>query len=156
MFKSGLMIAAMVAGLSSTAMAEGPDKGIERVTSPLGVEEVDQRLRGALEERGLTLVAVVDHTANARSVDLELPATRTFIFGNPKVGTPFMQCQGSVALDLPQKMVLREADGAIYLEWNSPRYLAERHGLEACGLPLEKVAAVLNELAREAAGEGNQ
>ncbi|MFC3284928.1 DUF302 domain-containing protein [Litchfieldella rifensis] len=87
------------------------------------------------------------------SAGLELPPTRTFIFGNPEVGTPMMQCQGSVALDLPQKMVLQERNGATQLEWNSPHYLARRHGLEDCELPLDNVANVLESLAKEVAGE---
>ncbi|MFC3284929.1 hypothetical protein [Litchfieldella rifensis] len=67
MIKSLLAIAVMVVGgLSNTAMAEKQDKGIERISSPLGIEEVDLRLRVALEERGLTLVTVIDHAANAR------------------------------------------------------------------------------------------
>ena len=133
-------------------VVQAEEHGVRHLQSSDGIERVDQRLRGALEEKGLTLMAVVDHAANAEDAGLTLPATRTFIFGNPKVGTPMMQCQGSMALDLPQKMVVREVDEGVRLEWNSPHYLAERHSLEECDLPLDKVAGVLESVASAAAG----
>ncbi|WP_373190626.1 DUF302 domain-containing protein [Halomonas sp.] len=147
---TGMAMALLVA-MPLTVLAE--THGIRHLASSDDIGRVEQRLRAAIEGRGLTLMTVVDHTANAQSVGLSLPATRTFIFGNPQVGTPMMQCQGRVALDLPQKMVVRETDGAVLLEWNDPRYLAERHGLEGCELPLEKVAGVLEGVASAAAGQ---
>ncbi|WP_416137769.1 DUF302 domain-containing protein [Halomonas sp. HK25] len=126
--------------------------GIERLTSDHSIDEVDQRLRAALEARGMTLVTVVDHAANAESVELSLPPTRTFVFGNPQVGTPMMQCQGSVALDLPQKLLIRQTDEGTLLEWNHPDYLAQRHDLSDCDLPLDDVAEALAGIAAEAAG----
>jgi uncharacterized protein (DUF302 family) len=140
-----------IAGL----LVAGPalaDQGIERLTSDHSIDEVDQRLRAALEARGMNLVTVVDHAANAESVELSLPPTRTFVFGNPQVGTPMMQCQGSVALDLPQKLLIRETDEGTRLEWNHPDYLAQRHDLSACDLPLDDVAEALSGIAAEAAG----
>lgn len=147
------MIGAALGLLLATAPAAQAERhGIRHLESDDAFARVDQRLREAIEARGLTLMSVVDHAANARQVDLALPPTRTFVFGNPAVGTPMMQCQGSVALDLPQKMVVRETDEGVRLEWNSPHYLAERHALEACELPLEKVAGLLEGLAGAAAG----
>lgn len=127
--------------------------GIESRTSHHDVDQVDERLRAALDNRGMNLVTVIDHAANAAKVDQSLPPTRTFVFGNPEIGTPMMQCQGSLALDLPQKMVIRETDEGTRLEWNHPDYLAERHGLSDCDLPLDKVAGALDSIATEAAGD---
>jgi uncharacterized protein (DUF302 family) len=145
--------------LAATALLAVPqallahETGIEALTSQDGIDVVDERLRTALDERGMTLVTVIDHAENAGKVDETLPPTRTFVFGNPEVGTPMMQCQGSLALDLPQKMVLRETDDGTRLEWNHPDYLADRHQLEDCDLPLDKVAEALSGIANEAAGE---
>lgn len=151
--KKLLIGAAMTMLVAMPLMAQAEEHGVMHLQSSDDIERVDQRLRGVLEEKGLTLMTVVDHAANAEGAELTLPATRTFIFGNPKVGTPMMQCQGSMALDLPQKMVIREVDEGIRLEWNSPHYLAERHSLEECDLPLDKVAGVLESVASAAAGE---
>ncbi|WP_445003369.1 DUF302 domain-containing protein [Halomonas mongoliensis] len=151
MFKTPILLAALM--LTGIGTAHAADDGIERLTSDHAIDEVDQRLRAALEERDMRLVTVVDHAANAESVELTLPPTRTFIFGNPEVGTPMMQCEGSLALDLPQKMVIRVNDDKTLVEWNDPHYLAERHGLGDCELPLDKVADALRGIAADAAGE---
>ncbi|QEA41014.1 DUF302 domain-containing protein [Pistricoccus aurantiacus] len=141
--------------LTLGAVAQADSHGIEQLQTDATVEEAAERLREALDEKGLRLFAVVDHTSNAESVEMQLPLTQTFIFGNPKAGTPLMQCDSSVALDLPQKMVIRqvqEGEKQTLIEWNSPQYLAERHGLEACDLPLDKIEGVLQSLAEAAAG----
>jgi len=125
--------------------------GIEHVDSERSFQQVTDQLNSALEEKGLLLVASIDHAQNAANNELSLPATTTFIFGNPNVGTPMMQCNGSVALDLPQKMVVRETEDSVRIEWNDPQYLAERHHLEECNLPLDNVANILRGVAESAA-----
>lgn len=134
-------------------MVQAEEHGVMHVEARGDIDRVEERLREAINDKGLTLMTVVDHAANAERAGRSLPATRTFIFGNPNVGTPMMQCQGSMALDLPQKMVLRLTDEGVRLEWNSPHYLAERHALEGCDLPLDKVADVLEGVASQAAGQ---
>ncbi|MBE0488088.1 MAG: DUF302 domain-containing protein [Halomonas sp.] len=151
MSKLPLLMTALL--LTAGGLAQAGEHGIEQRASDDGIEAVDQRLRAALEERGMRLVTVVDHAGNAESVELSLPPTRTFIFGNPEVGTPMMKCQGSLALDLPQKMVIRVDGEQTLVEWNSPHYLAERHGLGDCELPLDRVAEALEGIAAEAAGD---
>ncbi len=144
---------AAVAALSIMAQPAlaSSSMGIEHVDSESSFEQVTGQLSSALEEKGLMLVASIDHAKNAANNELSLPATTTFIFGNPNVGTPMMQCNGRVALDLPQKMVVRETDDGVRIEWNDPHYLAERHRLEECDLPLDNVANVLRDVAESAA-----
>ncbi|WP_233266400.1 DUF302 domain-containing protein [Cobetia sp. L2A1] len=136
-----------------TAGVQATAHGIESLTSRDDVSTVQARLEKALSAKGLTLFTVIDHEAGAKQVGLELPATHTVIFGNPKVGTLLMQCNGSAALDLPQKMVIRAVEGGSVIEWNDPQYLANRHDLGDCTLPLDKVAGLLKGLAAEAAGQ---
>jgi uncharacterized protein (DUF302 family) len=147
------LLLTLTLGVAQAATAEGPFPGIEHVTSQESVNEVEAKLRKALESRGLTLFTVIDHAQGAVDAGQELPPTLTVIFGNPKVGTPMLQCQGSAALDLPQKMVIRKVDDGTRIEWNSLVYLAERHGLQDCDLPLDDMAGVLGEVAHEAAGK---
>lgn len=138
-------------GLLSQLGFAASDNGIEHLISQSDFDTVIEQLNDALDKKGLNVMATVDHAENAANHELELSPTTTFIFGNPKAGTPMMQCQGSVALDLPQKMVVRETNEGIRIEWNDPHYLAERHGLEGCDLPLDNVADVLQSVAESAA-----
>jgi len=59
-----------------------------------------------------------------------MPPTKLLIFGSPKAGTPLMLASPSIAIDLPLKILIWEdAQGKVWLTYNSPSYLQERHGL---------------------------
>lgn len=129
-------------------------EGLVTVQSAYSVEETLANLEAALEENGLITVAVVDHSANAENAGLELPPTRLVIFGNPDVGTPLMRSARTVAIDLPQKMLIYEDEaGDVYAAYNDPQYLAERHGLTGVGEQLGMVSNALSNLANAATGE---
>ena len=136
-----------------TAMG-GEIEGLVTVQSTASVDETLANLEAALEENGLITVAVVDHSANAENAGLELPPTRLVIFGNPNVGTPLMQAARTVAIDLPQKMLIYEDEaGDVFVAYNDPQYLAERHGLSGVDEPLAMVTNALSNLANAAAGQ---
>jgi uncharacterized protein (DUF302 family) len=124
--------------------------------SDADVNQTTQRLTETLEAKGATVFKVVDHQAGAQSVDLELRSTTVVIFGNPKLGTPLMQCTQSVAIDLPQKMLIWEdADGQVWVGYNSPQYLNNRHQLTGCDSALEKIDSALQSFAAAATGNAS-
>jgi uncharacterized protein (DUF302 family) len=98
-----------------------------------GADSVDAsfaRLEAAVAQRGLTVFARIDFAADAASVGLVLRPTRLLLFGNPRAGTPLMAVAPTVALDLPLKILVWEAaDGAVWIGYNRPEYLVERHGV---------------------------
>ncbi|MFO7582880.1 DUF302 domain-containing protein, partial [Guyparkeria sp.] len=104
------------------------DDGLTVMDSRYSVAETEERLVEAVEGKGLTVMAQVDHQANAKTVDLEMPATRLVIFGNPKSGTQLMKCAPTVAIDLPMKMLIWEDEDAVKVAYNTAEYLVERHG----------------------------
>ena len=122
--------------------------GLVIKASPYSVEETETRFTQILEARGLNLFATVDHAQNASGVDLELRPTRVVIFGNPRVGTPLMQCQQTIAIDLPQKVLIWEDDqGQVQLAYNDPQYLGGRHRLDGCGVEaIKTISGALNNL----------
>lgn len=125
--------------------------GIVRLESAYGVSETGDRLEAILQERGLTLFARIDHAAGAASVEMALSPTELIIFGNPVVGTPLMQCQQSVAIDLPQKaLIWEDEDGRVWLGYNDPAYLQTRHQIAGCDEILERISDVLSTLATAA------
>ena len=122
-------------GDTDAAHGDGPylpmdDPGLITLESDADFETTVSRVEPALEERGLQLVTTVDHAANADSVDMDLPPTTLFLFGNPAVGTPLMQASRSIGIDLPQKLLVWEADDRVRVTYNDPQYLATRHDLE--------------------------
>ncbi|MEM9905936.1 MAG: DUF302 domain-containing protein [Cyanobacteria bacterium P01_D01_bin.44] len=116
--------------------------------SPYSVEETEARFKQILEAQGLNLFATVDHAQNATGAGLELRPTRVVIFGNPKAGTPLMQCQQSIAIDLPQKLLIWEDEqGQVQLAYNDPQYLGGRHRLDGCSVQvLKNISAALDNL----------
>lgn len=83
-----------------------------------------------LQTKGVTLFALIDHSGEAKKVGMNMPPTKLLIFGSPKAGTPLMLAASSIAIDLPLKILVREdAQRKVWVSYNSPEYLAERHGL---------------------------
>jgi uncharacterized protein (DUF302 family) len=122
-------------------------KGVTDLPSPYPVKEAIDRLEILLESKGIKIFDRIDQQAEAAQVGLEMRATELLIFGDPKAGTPLMNAHPSVALDLPSKALAWEAaDGQVWLSYNSPEYLAERHQLEK--VPLKPFDALIKEALR--------
>ena len=107
-------------------------QGIERVASTRGFDETVAHFEELLKAKGMMLFAKIDFTGDAKRAGLTMPRTMLLVFGNPKGGTPVMVAAPSSALDLPLKvLVSEEADGKVWLSFNSPEYLASRHEIPA-------------------------
>jgi uncharacterized protein (DUF302 family) len=105
------------------------DNGIVEILSSHSVDETVARLKRILDAKGVTLFAVVDHSGEAEKVGLKMPETRLLIFGSPKAGTPIMLAAPSAAIDLPLKILVRQDEsGNVWIAYNSPAYLQQRHG----------------------------
>lgn len=122
--------------------------------SPHSPKETADRYAALVVEKGLTLFARIDHSANAASAELELAPTELILFGNPKVGTLLMQCAPTVAIDLPQKaLVWQSTDGTTKLAYTDPAYMKDIHKIEGCDPIIEKVSNLLAGLAQAATSE---
>ena len=106
------------------------DRGIIDVPSSYSVPETLARLEALLREKGLTVFARVDHSGEAEKVGLKMRPTQLLIFGSPKAGTPLMVAAPSLAIDLPLKaLAWEDAQGKVWLSYNAPEYLQQRHGI---------------------------
>ncbi len=135
----------MLSGLAGAA------EGLVTVASAHSVQETADRLVSVLKKKGMKVFVRIDHAAGAASVGRRLRPTQLVIFGNPKVGAPLMQCAQSVAIDLPQKaLITQDAQGRVWLSYNDPAYLRQRHHIEGCKPVLAKVSGALAKFARAA------
>lgn len=106
------------------------DRGIIDKPSNHSVEQTVERLKGILQSKGVTLFTLIDHSGEAEKAGMKMPPTKLLIFGNPKAGTPLMLAAPSSAIDLPLKiLVWEDARGKVWVTYNSPAYLQERHHL---------------------------
>jgi uncharacterized protein (DUF302 family) len=104
--------------------------GILRQKSHWSVDETLERLESAVQQKGITIFATIDHSGEAAKVGLTMRPTKLVIFGSPKAGTPLMLAAPSIAIDLPLKiLVWEDQQGQTWLSYNSPQYLQQRHHL---------------------------
>ena len=126
--------------------------GLITLSSSHGPKDTMDRLAAEITARGMTVFARVDHAAGAADAGLPLRPTELLIFGNAKGGTPLMQSDQTIGIDLPLKaLVWQDASGRTWLSYNDPGWLAKRHGLGAEVDPAVKaMAAALNAVATKA------
>lgn len=111
-------------------MASVTRKGIIDKPSNHSVDQTVANLKDILQSKGIKLFALVDHSGEAEKVGIKMRPTKLLIFGSPEAGTPLMLAAPSVAIDLPLKILVWQDDqGKVWVSFNSPEYLKERHGL---------------------------
>jgi uncharacterized protein (DUF302 family) len=115
------------------------------------VKETVRRLEELLTKRGIHIFASIDHAAGARQAGLSLRPTQVLVFGNPQVGTPLMQSNQTIGIDLPLKVLIWEDDkGQCRLTYNDPDFLARRHGIHDRTDAVKAMSAALDALAHAA------
>ena len=146
-----ILMIAMISFLSF-APSSDPKNGLVKLKSHHSVKQTADRLGSIIEEKGITLFARINHAENAKKIGADLRDTELLIFGNPKLGTPLMHCKQSVAIDLPQKALIWEDEsGQVWIAYNDPKYLAQRHGITECDEVIGKIAQALSNLTKAAA-----
>jgi len=117
-------------------MAASVNSGLINRPSKHSVNESLERLQRTLQAKGVNVFALVDHSGEAEKAGLKMRPTKLVIFGNPKAGTPLMVAAPSIAIDLPLKILIWEdSEGKVWVSYNSPAYLQERHALPRELLP---------------------
>ncbi|HEY2540279.1 MAG TPA: DUF302 domain-containing protein [Stellaceae bacterium] len=127
--------------------------GLITAASNFPAKETMNRLEAGIRARGMTVFARIDHAGGAAQVGLDLRPTEVIIFGNARGGTPLMQAAQTIGIDLPLKaLVWEDAAGKVWLSYNDPGWLAQRHGLGAeVAQPVAALAAMLAAVAAKAA-----
>jgi uncharacterized protein (DUF302 family) len=129
-------------------MTSTSDNGIVNTPSNHSVEQTVEKLEAMLRAKKVMLFALVDHSGEAVKVGIDMRPTKLLIFGNPIAGTPLMLAAPSCAIDLPLKLLVWEdTHGKVWISYNSPEYLRNRHGLPE---ELLKNVAVVETLATNA------
>ncbi len=160
--RSRLVVAAIALALlaagafaSAPALAQGAGEGLIVKKSAFGATKTLDRLGLALKRAGLTIFARVKHQAGAKKVGLSLKPTELLIFGNPKMGTPLMQANPAMGLDLPLRAVAWEdKDGKGYLAYTDPAVLKARYGITGKDALFAKMTGALKKFTDMATTKG--
>lgn len=143
-----ILIAVVFAFACSLAHA---DNGLVVKKSAFDAATTLDRLEAVLKQKGLTVFARIDHAAGAQKVGAELRPTQVLIFGNPKMGTPLMNSNQTMGIDLPMKaLAWEDADGQAWIAYNKPDYLAGRHAVSNQAEIIKKMTGALGKLTDKA------
>ena len=123
--------------------------------SSSGYAATVRRLLDAIARRGLTVFAQIDHAAAAREDGMELADEAVVVFGNPRAGTPLMQEDPKIGIELPLRMLVWNDGEQTMLGYNDPRDLSRLYQVAPRAVTLEAMSALLEELAHEAAAQTN-
>lgn len=120
--------------LAAGTLAQAAD-GMVEIKSPYSAAVTMTRLEDAAKQRGLVVFARIDHAAGAAKIGKTLRPTEVLIFGNPQGGTPLMECAQTAGIDLPLKaLVWEDAAAQVWVGYNDPAFLAQRHGAPQCAV----------------------
>jgi uncharacterized protein (DUF302 family) len=111
-------------------MTNTSENGIVTIPGHRSVDQTVEKLLDILKARDIKLFTLIDHSGEAEKAGMHMPSTKLLVFGSPKAGTPLMIASPAIAIDLPLKILVREdADGNVWISYNSPAWLQARHGL---------------------------
>lgn len=130
------------------------DNGMVSIKSKFGVTHTADRLIGVVKKKGLKVFAHIKHSEGAKKAGVDIRPTELVIFGNPKLGSPMIKCAPTLAIDLPQKMLIwQDENEQTWMTYNNPVYIADRHELAAdCRANLNKIAGALAKFTAIASG----
>ena len=128
-------------------------EGLKTIRSAFGPGETLDRLTTEINSRGMTIFARINHAALAADAGLTLPPTEVILFGNPRGGTPLMQVNQTIGIDLPLKaLVWQDLSGTTWMSFNEPEWLATRHYISGHGAVIGGMNKVLGAVAAVVAG----
>jgi len=130
------------------------DADLVTLPSAHGANETIARLKSLLEQRRIHVFAHIDHAAGAKQVGLSLRPTQVLVFGNPQAGTPLMQSQQTIGLDLPLRvLVWEDGAGKVWLTYRRPEVLARHYHVTGHDEAVKALDDGMAALARAATAE---
>jgi len=148
MYKKLIILAALL----SVSFSSFAIDGMIDIKSNHSVKATADKFEKILLSKGMTVFARIKHSAAAKKVGINIDDMELVIFGNPKVGSPLMKCAPTVGIDLPQKALIRQdSHNNVWISYNDPSYLKNRHNIQGCDKVLKKVSGALSKLTGAAA-----
>jgi uncharacterized protein (DUF302 family) len=162
-FRSASVLGALVAlgalilVTAASARAQAPTTpattvpGIVTVVSASPFDSTLARLERAVVARGLTIAAKVDHAAAAQRANLTLRPTTLVIAGNPAAGTPLMQADQTLGVELPLRfLVWQGEDGKARVSYDPIKSIAARHSVRGRDEVLGRMTTAIEAIVKTA------
>lgn len=145
------MITGLLAVILSTSAALA--ETLTAYDSKFSSKETADRLVAELDKSGIKLAARIDHAAAAKAAGMDMPPAEVVMFGNPKLGTPLMLAQPTVAIDLPMKVLIwQDPAGKVKIGYVAPAIMKQRHQLSGHDEIVKTMTGALDALTKAASG----
>lgn len=150
--KSTLLCLTLFALMSCNLNSEKASNGLITKESLNDFNTTYNSIKSTIETNpNLKILLELDHSKNAASAGLDLEETKIILFGNPKLGTPLMQNSRTIGIDLPQKIIVyKDANDKVYVAYNDPIYLIQRHNIENNDAIVKKISNALDAITTKA------
>ena len=146
-----LILVSLIALIPTMSFAA--DKGMISKKSHYSVKVTLDKLENVLRKKGITIVTRWSHDAGAKKAGIPLRPTELLIFGNPKLGSHFFTSNQTAGVDLPMKaLAWKDKKGQVWLTYNDPTYIANRHSIGDRPKIVKKMTGALNKLTNVATG----
>ena len=123
-----VVLAAADASAQQGQQARTNPSAVVTVVSAAPFDSTLARLERAVVAKGLTVAAKIDHAAAAQRANLTLRPTTLVIAGNPAAGTPLMQADQTMGVELPLRfLVWQGEDGKARVSYDPIKSIAARH-----------------------------
>ncbi len=129
----GRTLALALAVLAAAPAAAGND-GVVRVKSAYPADETIARLKQDIAAKGIRFFIEVDQSKLAAEAGVKLTGVRRstlLVFGNPPLGTQFLNARPEAGLDWPVRLLVQEdAQGNVWATYTDFGWIARRHGID--------------------------
>lgn len=152
--RTAILLFCALIGTSFSATVLAGDNGLIKKKSAHSVKVTIDRLENILKKKGIGIAVRWNHAAKAKGVGMDMRDTEILIFGNPKMGSPLMLSNQEIGIDLPMKaLAYKDAKGQVWLVYNDPAYMKNRHGISDKDPVFKKMTGALGKMTSKAAGK---
>jgi uncharacterized protein (DUF302 family) len=125
---------ALALAVAAAAPAIAGDDGVVRVKSAYPADETILRLKNDIAAKGIRFFVEVDQSQLAAEAGVKLTGVRRstlLVFGNPPLGTQFLNARPAAGLDWPVRLLVQEdPQGNVWATYTDFGWIARRHGID--------------------------
>lgn len=136
------LLLTLIFTISLTQISYAADNWIIK-TGMSSVSETVAKLEAIIERAPPSLMAKVDHGANAKKAGLDIGESVLLVLGAPKIGTPMMMENRLAGLDLPAKILVYSQNGETKIAYLDPLSIKQRYGLNNADKQVEMMSKAL-------------
>ncbi len=121
--------------------------GVVKAKSAYSMQESVKRVTDDIKAKGIEIFNVIDQAKLAKEAGIEIRPSTLIIFGNPPLGTQFIQARAEAGLDWPVRiLVYEDAKGQVWAAYSDWGWVAKRHNIKNRGPQFKMATEVVDSI----------